>query len=213
MSGTIQSILEIVTKVPLRRIFGVLRSTHNPTEPEIILATKLWPGMTIWVQRVVSVTIRFEALPTFQITDSDRTEQEERLDAMIEARDEIAKVIQEICLKTALKSLLPPSARYHISPSDYFIVFHEPSARWEGQFRLTRTTDKEIGITDGRTEKPFQQMSNHSRSWRIRQQRSTVGTDIHFYLLRFLAGITPIPVFPGCVWFSVGIVCSFIVIV
>lgn len=74
---------------------------------------------------------------------------------MGKAGDEMANIGAQLRIKTALNSRFPPSTKYHIAHGDQVGVYRERASRSEGPFRVTRTMEKEILVTDGRAEKQF----------------------------------------------------------
>lgn len=141
---------------PLRRIFRILRNRYARIEPEVILryAVKAMND-SMGPEGLVPSLLVFGTIPTFPITESNRPEQAERLAAMAKARDEMAKISAELRIQTALRSRLPPSTRYHLSPGDQVRVYRERSSRWEGPFTITKTREKEVWVTDGNREQHF----------------------------------------------------------
>lgn len=65
----------------------------------------------------------FGTMPTFPIIDSDQPAQTERMVATKLARYGMSKLTAELIILEALQSLLPPSTRYELSPSDKVSVF------------------------------------------------------------------------------------------
>ena len=94
-------------------------------------------------------------IPSFPITNKPLTNQKTRLQAIVDARLEMGRIVTEQRIARALKSKLPPAVTHNLNPGDNVLVFREKKKRWIGPYRVSRIEEKRIFITDGKSTRPF----------------------------------------------------------
>jgi len=142
--------------MPLRRVFNVLKKEHTSLNDKNILRIAL-KGIndTMGPNGLVPSLLVFGVLPSFPSPSRNTPDQQERFEALRNARAEMESIVAEQRIRKALKSKLPPATKYLIKPGDQVRVYRELSKRWDGPFTVTKVSNKIISVTDGNTVKEF----------------------------------------------------------
>ena len=90
----------------------------------------------------------FGVIPSFPITNRSLPNQKSRLQAIVDARLEMGRIVTEQRISRALKSKLPPAVTHDIKSGDDVLVFREKNKRWIGPYKASRVEDKKVFISD-----------------------------------------------------------------
>lgn len=110
----------------LRRVFNTIPSPH-PDLSNLLTLRYALKGVkdTANVDEFVPSLLLFGFLRTYLLTNARLPGQSTRMKATIAARHEMARIITEQRINTALRSKLFPTTRYHIYPGDQVLVYRE----------------------------------------------------------------------------------------
>lgn len=81
-------------------------------------------------------------MPALPVPDNKSTIQKDRIAALKAAKEEMERISAEQKLLRALRSKLPPSAKYHIQPGDIVRVFREETRKWIGPFKVLKSSGR-----------------------------------------------------------------------
>lgn len=126
----------LVPEVILRYIIKALNNTMGPKV--------LVPSILV-----------FGTIPTFPSREINHCGQDERMDFIRTAMEEMERIATELRINTSLKSKLPPATRYYFSPVQNGRVYRGNSRRWEGPSKVAKVHGKLVLITDVATNKNY----------------------------------------------------------
>lgn len=111
-------------------------------------------------------------IPSIGNTEAEFADREQRFSAITSARKEAAKIFAEKQIRLALKTNIPPSARYTPQPCQLVMVYSEKKKKWIHGIRIVRLSAKQVWINyDSR-------IINVSRTQVIPQPTASEGTGI-----------------------------------
>lgn len=97
----------------------------------------------------------FGTLPTLPAGGNESLGQDDRMDVLRTARDEMQKITAELRVKAALRARLPPATKLDFTPGQRVRAYREASRRWEGPFLITKMRQRLISVPDGIKEQMF----------------------------------------------------------
>ena len=141
---------------PLRRIFQLL-STNNPNLSKELALRYAIKGIndTANIDGLVPSLLVFGVVPSFPLSNRILPNQKARLQAMVDARLEMGRIVTEQRISRALRSKLPPAVLHNIKAGDNVLVYREAKKRWIGPYTVNRVEDKLAFLSDGKTSRPF----------------------------------------------------------
>lgn len=83
-------------------------------------------------------------------TGADLAEQDERFRSMHTAGSEAAKIIAEQRIRTALRTNVPPSAKYQLRSSQTVMAYSEKQKRWVKDLKIVRVSSNKFFINNGK---------------------------------------------------------------
>lgn len=128
----------------LRRIFNKIENSHKEMPPQQILSTAVRAmNDTAGPNGLVPTLLVFGILPRIQIVPSKLPDQIQRLHAMKQARNEMAKVISSSKLTRALRMNVPSASRNELKIGDKVLVYREkPIEKWVGPHQILNIDGK-----------------------------------------------------------------------
>lgn len=134
---------------PLRRVFRVLTEKYPNLSDNLRLRLSVKSlNDTAGPKGLVPSLLVFGVIPSLGNTDADLPNQEERFRAMHEARNEAATITAEKRIRLALRTNIPPSAKYQLKEGQRVLVYSEKKLRWIPDLRVVRIVDKQAWIND-----------------------------------------------------------------
>lgn len=91
---------------------------------------------TLGPNGLVPTLLVFGTMPALPVPNSKSVKQRERLSALKLAKEEMERISAEQKLLRALRSKLPPAAKYLIQPGDLVRVFREVPRKWIGPVKV-----------------------------------------------------------------------------
>lgn len=136
---------------PLRRIFRLLNENHSSLSEnlKLRLAVKALND-TAGPKGLVSSLLVFGTIPSLGNTNANLVELEDRFRAMHAARAEAAKIVAEQRIQIALRSNIPPSAKYQLRTGQTVMAYSEKQRRWVKDLKVVRVANKQIWINNGK---------------------------------------------------------------
>ena len=136
---------------PLRRIYKLL-TNNNPNLTKSLALRYALKGIndTANINGLVPSLLVFGVVPSFPLTNRSLPNQRARLQAIVEARLEMGRIISEQRITRALRSKLPPAVINHVKAADDVLVFREKAIRWIGPYKVSRVEDKMVFVSDGK---------------------------------------------------------------
>ena len=118
---------------PLRRVFPLLVS-NNPNLPKTLALRYAVKGINDManIDGLVPSLLVFCVVPSFPLSNKPLPNQRSRLQAIVDARLEMGRIVSEQRITRALKSKLPPAFLHDIRPGDDVLVYLEKNKRWIG---------------------------------------------------------------------------------
>lgn len=83
-------------------------------------------------------------------TDANLPNQEDRFRAMRAARKEAVTIMAEQRIRLALKSNVPPSAKYSLKVGQQVMVFSEKQRKWIRDLLILQLSSKQVWISTGK---------------------------------------------------------------
>ena len=121
---------------PVRRIFYKVRTDHPTVRKELLLRIAIKAmNDTIGEDGLVPSLLVLGIVPIFPILNTNLPQQQERMKALITARQEMNSIIAERRVTTALQKSFPSSIDRVYKKGDEILVFREKTKRWTGPGR------------------------------------------------------------------------------
>ena len=147
---------------PLRQVFDKVMTDHPSLDPEVALrlATKALND-TSGPDGLVPSLLVFGSLPSFPAVNMDVPIQKHRMAALQTARKEMSSIVARLRIQEALRSRLPPAAKYLIEPGDLVHIYREGNAstksqgEWKGPFKVVSVRGKQVTVDWDGTTKHF----------------------------------------------------------
>lgn len=141
---------------PLRRVFDLLCRNNPNMKKELLLRYAIkGVGYTANMDGLVPSLLVFGVVPSFPMTEKPLPNQRARLQAIVDARLEMGRIVTEQRITRALRSKLPPAVTHDIRVGQESLVYREKKKRWVGPYTVSRIEDKRAFISDGKSTRPF----------------------------------------------------------
>lgn len=105
---------------------------------------------TAGLKGLVPSLLVFGKIPYLENTNANLPDQEERFRAMHLARAEAAKITAEQRIKLALRTNVPPSAKYELRSGQSVMAYSENHNKWVDDLKVVRVSGKQVWINTGR---------------------------------------------------------------
>lgn len=136
---------------PLRRIFRILTENYPRLSDNMRLRLTVKSLKdTAGPKGLVPSLLVFGVIPSLGNTDAEIPGQEERFQAMKEARKEAATIYAGKRIRLALHSNIPPSAKYILKQGQQALAYSEKQKRWIPNLRIVRVSSKLVWVNDGK---------------------------------------------------------------
>lgn len=99
---------------------------------------------------LVPSLLGFGTFPSFSVATENTAEQEVHIEIMQTARNEVARIPAEQRIATAVKTSVPPSAKFKLKPGDILSGYSEAKRKWKQGLLFVEVYEKQMWINTGR---------------------------------------------------------------
>lgn len=132
---------------PLRRIYCMLSDMYPTLSDNLRLKFAVKSlNDTAGTNDLVSSLLVFGTIPSLGNTETELHDQEEKFIASSAARKEASTIITEKKIRLALRTNIPPSAKYSLCPGQLVMVYSEKKKQWIKDLRIVQLSSKQVWI-------------------------------------------------------------------
>lgn len=132
---------------PLRRIYRMLTDNYPELSDNLRLRFSIKAlNDTAGTKGLVPSLLVYGTIPSLGNTGADLPDQEDRFTALAAARKEAACITAEKRIRLALKSNIPPSAKYTLHPGQKVMVYSEKMKKWISNIRVVQLSSKQVWV-------------------------------------------------------------------
>lgn len=140
----------------LRRTYWAVRKDHPKKKPELALAvSRKAINETRGPKGLVPLLLVFGEMPSYRrLGLGGISDNKTRFNAMLSARTEYLRIVNQIRARRTLRMAVPPAADRHYSNGDIVFVWREKEKRYQGPFTVINVSNDNSQITVDDREDP-----------------------------------------------------------
>lgn len=136
---------------PLRRVFRMFHKEHPSLSDNLKLRLSVKAlNDTAGPEGLVPSLLVFGVIPSLGNTEANLVDQERRFRAMHLAPAEAAKITAEERIRIALRSNVPPSAKYDLQSGQSVMAYSEKKREWISDLKVVKALGKHVWVNTGK---------------------------------------------------------------